>query len=111
MKLRILGNSIRLRLGQSEVRRLLDGEPVEEFTEFAPGNRLVYCIRRTGDTGIECTFADGRMTISLPRGELERWANGDDVGIEHAQAKLKLVIEKDLQCEGRRDADAFPRKG
>jgi hypothetical protein len=59
---------------------------------------------------MDCTFADGKITISIPRGQLQRWANSDDVGIEHTQLPLKLVIEKDLQCEGRRDADAFPRK-
>ena len=111
MKLRILGNSVRLRLGQSEVKRLVDGTVVEESTEFSPGNCLVYAVRPTSDAAaIECTFADGRMAISIPRDALQRWASGDDVAIEHTQAKLRLVIEKDLQCEGRRDADAFPRK-
>jgi hypothetical protein len=109
MKLRILGNSIRLRLGQSEVQRLADGQAVQEFTEFAPANRLAYAIRPADTAAIECTFVDAKITISIPRAELQRWARSADVAIEHTQAQLKLVIEKDLQCGDRRDPDAFPR--
>ena len=109
MKLRILGNSLRLRVGQSELKRLVDGQTVQDLTEFSPQNRLVYAIHPTDAADMECTFLDGRITISIPRNQLQRWASGDDIGIEHTQGNLRLLIEKDLRCSSRPDPDAFPR--
>lgn len=42
MKLRIQGNSLRLRLTQKEVAQLRDRGHVKSFIEFAPGHSLVY---------------------------------------------------------------------
>jgi hypothetical protein len=69
MKLRIGGNSIRLRLGQSEVRRLaLDGT-IEEYTAFGPSieHRLGYalCASRT-EANVSASFADQRIIVRVP---------------------------------------------
>ena len=114
MKLRIRGNSIRLRLGQSEVQRLSDGSAVEEHTQFGPSSRLVYSIAPS-DT-FAATFNDGRIILRVPRPILRNWATTDQVGIESEQkigdGSLKILIEKDFECTGRRDdperADAYP---
>lgn len=58
MRLRIKGNSLRLRLTRSEVARLSVGEPVEESTEFAPDHVLRYRIQ-PGDGPDEHPAADG----------------------------------------------------
>jgi hypothetical protein len=45
MKLRIQGNSLRLRLTQKEVARVRNGGLVESVIEFAPGRSLAYLWR------------------------------------------------------------------
>ena len=42
MKLRIRGNSLRIRLTKSEISRLQDGAKVEETISFATEQKLIY---------------------------------------------------------------------
>ena len=117
MKLRIRGNSIRLRLTQSEVRRLADDGMVEEWTDFGDGRRFGYALR-TDDVAAPVVSFDGTtVLVRLPRNVVRRWADGDDVGIEASQpagegASLKILVEKDFVCiDGPADEnqdDAFP---
>ena len=44
MKLRIQGNSLRLRLTQKEVAQLCEWGRVESVVEFSPGQELVYLL-------------------------------------------------------------------
>src|SRR4051812_3777746 len=69
MKLRIKGNSIRLRLGQAEVRRLAIDGAVEEFTMFGPSDKQLFgyaLCASLGQSGVTATFADSRMTVCVP---------------------------------------------
>jgi len=123
MKLRIKGNSIRLRLGRSEVARLATEGILEEFTDFGPGSvRFGYTIHATfQEPSVTARFADGRLVVRVPAIELHMWANGDQVGIEASQRidddgyeMLRILVEKDFQClhgddgEEETDEDAYP---
>ena len=117
MKLRVRGNSLRLRLGRGEVRRLAEEGRVEERTEFGPGTRpLVYEVLAIDVPAISATFEDGRITVGVPRTLARQWAADDRVGIEGAQPTggepLRILIEKDFECldapPGERQDDAFP---
>ena len=120
MKLRFKGNSIRLRLGQSEVRRLASEGMLEDFTHFIPGEaqRFGYALRATfEDAFVSATFADGRIVIHIPAEMIIQWAISDQVGIDAIQDNghdggLRILIEKDFECiDGASDEsqeDAFP---
>ena len=117
MKLRIRGSSIRLRLTQSEVRRLADEGTVEESTDFGGGHRLGYALRADDVCAPTASFDGGSIIVRLPRDAVRRWANGDEVGIEGTQpagggSTLKILVEKDFVCiDGPTDEnqdDAFP---
>ena len=117
MKLRIRGNSIRLRLTQSEVRRLADAGSVEESTDFGGGRRFGYSLCADDVPAPAATFDGGALLVRLPRDVARRWADGDEVGIESSQpagegATLKILVEKDFVCiDGPPDEnqdDAFP---
>ena len=117
MKLRIRGNSIRLRLTQSEVRRLADEGTVEESTDFGGGRRFGYGVRADDVHAPAASFEGGTVLVRLPRDAVRRWADGDEVGIEASQpvgegAALKILVEKDFVCiDGPADEnqdDAFP---
>jgi hypothetical protein len=113
VKLRIRGNSIRFRLGQSEVRDMVEHGFVQEATEFGGGaSRLVYRLEAVdGDGPIQSTFRDGRLTVAVPRATIQRWATTAQVGIAD-DGPPGIVIEKDFAClddrAGESEADAFP---
>ena len=117
MKLRIYGNSIRLRLNRSEVRALAAGQAVEQRTELAP-EPLTYRIETSGGAdAISATLAGGQLRVTVPRLGARQWAEGDDVAMAHeipsarGGEPVRLLIEKDFQCmhgEAEDQADCFP---
>ena len=111
MKLRIQGNSLRLRLSQAEVAQLASGTAVEERIEFSPATALVYAIEPS-DEPLSCEFSGDAIRILLPRDEARLWAASDDVGIYGVSAKVSIAIEKDFRClhdrPGEDEAGSFP---
>jgi hypothetical protein len=111
MKLRIRGNSLRLRLTQTEVAALRDTGFVEETVHFSAMSRLVYAIERSGGGVMNARFDDGRILVQVPESIALEWCNGEGVGIDATCGELKVLIEKDWQCLAPRDedeSDAFP---
>jgi hypothetical protein len=120
MKLRIKGNSIRLRLGQSEVRRLAIDGTIRESTAFGPSaeQRLEYAVCVSHEArDVDANFAHGRIVVRIPTIVMYHWANTDQVGISAVQrirddGELRILIEKDFQCvdaaNGEPQEDAFP---
>ena len=112
MKLRIKGNSIRLRLLQSEVARLVGhGEIIEETALGA--NTLRYSIRMTRKTDeIGTRFENGEIEIAIPEMMARGWADGDSVSLEAEQGGLSILVEKDFVCLDRPHdpdrEDAYP---
>jgi hypothetical protein len=118
MKVRIQGNSIRVRLTQSEVDRLASGGSVEQTTSFSPLAKL--CSRVESVSKLQkpsATFESQCITLRLPSIEARQWAESDQVGIEAEQpigdgTSLRMIVEKDFECiHPRREGtdDAFPR--
>jgi len=88
MKLRIKGNSIRLRLGQSEVRQLDSEGVVAEFTDFGDFNqqRFGYALHAIfDDPTISARFADGRVIVRVPAGAIRQWAQTEQIAIHAVQ--------------------------
>jgi hypothetical protein len=113
MKLRIRGNSIRLRLTKTEVFNLAEQGLIEETTDFGEGNCLVYAISDSNKiAAVKVNFADNRLEIVVPASIAKNWANNEEVGISAQQGLLKVLIEKDFTCLVPRntpeDADTFP---
>ena len=120
MKLRIRGNSIRLRLGPAEVLRLLLDGTLEEATDFGPfhADRFNYALHTTDESfDVSASFAGGRMVVRVPKDVIDRWATSGQVSIDALQrtgdgGDLRILIEKDFQCIdppiGESEADTFP---
>lgn len=114
MKLRIKGNSIRLRLLRSEVVALVEKGFISEETRFSPGpGGTFYYGLVASDEAIEiqAKFEGDRILVILPTTVAEKWAENDDVSIEASQNGLEILVEKDFPCPGRPNdpdnADAF----
>lgn len=114
MKLRIRGNSIRLRLTKGEVETVASAGAHEERTEFGDA-ALVYRLEAGDVPGPRATLEGGSVTVTLPRADVEHWANSEQVGIEAeqtlAEGSLRILVEKDFKClaprEGEDQSDAF----
>src|SRR4051812_42269651 len=106
MKLRIKGDSIRLRLGQSEVRQLAITGTVEESTIFGPSQkqRFVYAVCASPlELGVSAGFEDQHIVIRVPSDVVHQWASTDQVSILDVQrtgdgGELHILIEKDFEC-------------
>lgn len=116
MKLRFHGNTLRLRLSQSDVARLVETGRVEEQVTFGAGQRLEYAIEtgvvEAGEAGeMRASFEDGRIRVTLESPAAKRWIEGSEAGIEGKTGPLHILVEKDFQClhgDAEQDADAFP---
>ena len=99
MKLRISGNSIRLRLSMSEARVLVQNGKVHASCHIG-GSMLTYQISQSIDeTGITASFLANIIEVTIPKKWLENWDNDERVGFEGSDANgLYLLIEKDFQC-------------
>lgn len=126
MKLRIKGNSLRLRLTQTEVARIGMGERVSESIKFGAGARLTYTLESSENAAhINAHFMYNHITVTLPLTQASEWVNTNLVGLraeqtladenvadEESCSKLTLLIEKDFVCidgdSGEEQTDAFP---
>jgi hypothetical protein len=120
MKLRIKGNTARLRLSQSEVNELAAGRTVSDSIAFGPlpEHRLIYRVVVADEaSAIRAELSDGVITFFLPPNAAREWAAGDVVSMEAEQAigeegTLRILIEKDFACLnprwGEDEADMFP---
>jgi hypothetical protein len=114
MKLRFKGNSLRLRLTQSEVSLLLSKGMVSESVEFGPGMKaFVYNIEiLDGDGPISANFENGNLTVGIPKWLASEWAATEIVSIESGDAVPSILIEKDFACLtsrlGEDETDMFP---
>lgn len=117
MKLRILGNSIRLRLTQTEVRKLGEGQTISETTQFGPNNYLEYKLRGVDIADIQAHFQNGEITIELPKNISNPWAKGTEISLRknieiEGETTLSVLVEKDFKCKTDRveedEEDMFP---
>lgn len=120
MKLRIRGNSLRLRLTQSEIAQFGETGKVEEMVEFgfAPGESLIYALETDpAATSVGAAFENNRLRVLVPSPEAEKWVRTAQTGIAAEQPignqkNLRILIEKDFAClekrPGDEDRDAFP---
>jgi hypothetical protein len=120
VKLRIKGDSLRLRLTQGEMRSLAERGEVEDRTSFPAGEALRYRLRVDGTSKeISASYTSNIIDILLPAALCERWCGTELVTLSASQqtgaGELRIVLEKDWAClaprEGEDEADNFPHPG
>lgn len=117
MKLRIKGNSIRLRLTQSEVRKFERTGLLEEFIDFG-SSRWRYAVRTVGDKFASAVpDMTGGIEVRLPVEWVRGWMKSDKVGFEATEGNgskdgITILVEKDFTCltarSGEDESDHFP---
>jgi hypothetical protein len=97
MKIRIKGNSLRYRLSKSDVEQFCSAGYLEETTDFG-NQQLIYALQRGGEDGLQATFDNYKITVTMPAAMITEWQQPDKVGFDGLDNKLSLLIEKDFQC-------------
>jgi hypothetical protein len=117
VKLRIKGDSLRLRLTQGEMRALAERGEVEDRINFPGGATLRYRLRVDDkNTNISVSYSSNLIDILVPESLSRRWCDTDLVTLSASQAiaagELRIFLEKDWAClaprEGEDESDNFP---
>ena len=112
MKLRILGDSLRLRLSKGDVKTFAETGRVEDVTHFGPQAQMTYALVHSDDVrALEADFDGSEITVRMPTSMARAWADTDEITLEGSHAALSLLIEKDFKCAipraGEEDYDGF----
>ena len=116
MKLRIKGDSLRLRLSQAEMRSLAERGEVEDRLSFPGGAALRYRLRRDeGVAAVSARYGSDVIEVRVPRALAERWCGTELVSVSASEpiaaGELRILLEKDWAClaprEGEDESDNF----
>lgn len=109
MKLRLQGNSIRLRLNRNEVAEFVETGRIQDAVHFGGGAVLAYAVEVSKEAHFPQAFFDGTVIlITLPIDDAQDWARSDRVGISARDHQLSILVEKDFQCLHEPDPNAYP---
>jgi hypothetical protein len=118
LKLRVLDNSIRLRLTRGEVTAIGDDSVVRGRVRFAGNNTFVYMLESSSAiVRPEAYVSNNVLTVRVPQMDIRRWARSEEISIQSEQLlddgdHLKILVEKDFHClsprEGEDESDMFP---
>lgn len=103
MKLRIKGDTLRIRLSITEVKQLGEQGYIEENTHFGDST-LCYAVQATNDVDkLTATYTNNKITLLLPTVLAQGWEASPLVGYdaymnETNGQKLYLLLEKDYKC-------------
>ena len=103
MKLRIKGNSVRIRLTRPEVDQFCTEGYLEEKTEFG-NSSFVYALQGLdGIPNLTADLSEGKITMYVPAEIQKVWADNQTVGYENNMElgngnQLFLLLEKDFKC-------------
>ncbi|HET6168685.1 MAG TPA: hypothetical protein VFE01_00840 [Terracidiphilus sp.] len=112
MKLRIMGDSLRLRIAPSEMARLLQDGRIEDTVHLGTGRdqSLIYALEHAAGRGsVGVRYEGARITVVLPSQMARAWAQGDTVGVygavELGPVRLEVAVEKDWACRDKGETD------
>lgn len=102
MKIRIRGNSVRIRLTKTEVEAFGKDGYYKEQTQFGTAT-LTYALKRSDDEQMTATFENNTITMHLPAAHADQWVNTEKVGFDALMDlgdgnELYLLLEKDYKC-------------
>lgn len=117
MKLRIQGQSLRLRLKQGELAEFARTGVVQDEISFGD-TRLVYrLVSRPDISDLRATFEEHLIEVAVPESRARRWSETEEVGMAARQSlphgvELRILVEKDFKCltarPGEDESDSFP---
>ena len=116
MKIRIKGNSLRLRLIKTEVKALCEQGYVSEKTSFA-FKVFTYALQVDDKaSNMLAKLEVYGITVILPKKMVENWDQNDQISLKDTLhydngESLQLLVEKDFTCldeRGEDESDNYP---
>ena len=100
MKIRINGQTIRLRLNETEVKNLVKNRETTEMTDLPQNQKITWAIRAKENI-VQFVSAESSYCLILPETQVKTWAMSSDnfISIEFNvpnRPALKITVEKDL---------------
>ncbi|MCC5875556.1 MAG: hypothetical protein JJU11_04990 [Candidatus Sumerlaeia bacterium] len=122
MKLRIKGNTIRLRLSKAEVETAAADGAIREVLHIPGGATFAYELRADATLSSPSASFDGAtLAVLLSPDGLRTWATSDQVGVTaelplNEEENLIVLVQKDFEClhrtsEEEDKADLYPHPG
>lgn len=116
MKIRIKGNSVRMRLSKDDVQELENKGHVMETTQFPNGDFFDYSIVMEPVNHMRAFVLENGIQVVLPEESARQWASSDQVGVDMALelpagGQLAVLVEKDFTCladRGEDESNLFP---
>jgi hypothetical protein len=113
MKLRIKGNSLRLRVSRSELAQFQSEGRIEETIHFtaAPEATLTYALESAlRSSPVSVRYGSREVTVILSQDRARIWEAENEVGVYTTldmgpAGSLEVVVEKDFACLDRSDED------
>lgn len=102
MKLRIKGNSVRLRLSKTEVDQIASVGMVQEQTIFGD-DVFTYQLLKKNTKQVRAVLENNCLTVYIPDAFADKWAGNNVTGIDNKAGdgslpQLYILIEKDFKC-------------
>lgn len=110
MKLRIHGNSVRLRLRKSEIARFAAEGRLTESLAIG-GGELRYELLAADVPETTADFSGGALVIRVPVDQARAWCETSEVGIYAKTPTVEVVLEKEYRRTSARtpyDEDLYP---
>jgi hypothetical protein len=103
MKLRIRGNSIRLRVTKTELAKIGETGKAEDSVRFTSQRSLRYGIEVRPTGAVTAAYDADSIVVTLPKARLELWLRDEEVSVEGSQPigagkVLQILLEKDYTC-------------
>lgn len=120
MKIRMKENSVRLRVGRTELARFLEDGRIEETVRFAPEPEASFTyaleLSAPGIRAAAVRNAPRHLAVAVTPEQVRLWRKDDEVGIysrvDIGEGRtLEIIVEKDFACLDASDsenADTFP---
>lgn len=117
MKLRIKGDSLRIRVTQGELQQLVASGRVEERIHFGAERALTYRLAVDAHAPqLAARYERDTIEVRIPENSVLQWSRTELVTLTNTPseggAALKIFVEKDFAClqprEGEDESDHFP---
>jgi hypothetical protein len=118
VKLRIDGDSLRLRLNRSDIEQFRQTGVCTESLRFGSDSRLTYMLETSSElTAMATEYRQDCIRVLVPVAMAQEWVGSDQISLSRDCVDGEapsLLIEKDFQCLHRDstnpnyDAEAFP---
>lgn len=109
MKIRIKGNSVRLRLTKSEVKEFSETGKYADSTTFGLGVFKYALVAKEGISTLEATYQANTLTVFIPAAAKNTWYESDRISYANNVAlntnELSILVEKDFTCMDNRAED------